>query len=394
MQSRYDAVIVGAGPSGSIAAYEIAAAGYHVLLLEKHAQPGRPLCCAEGVSRAPLESLLTPAKEWICTAIDCIRVTGPNGGSVEVFHEKAGYVLDRKKFDLDLAQRAVRAGAVLECNAIGLELERDEDLFGSIKVLRSSGEISTIKASIFIAADGVESKIARLAGISNLVEINEVESLLQYRVDGVAVASNTIEFFIGNRIAPKGYIWIFPKSDSSANVGLGITVDSNRSGELERRLTYFISERFGRCKIIEKTGGMVPKYQGKATFRSSNLLVVGDAARALDSLSGAGIINAMMSGTYAGQAAVKYLSDPTNDIDRIDDLYPGRFLAAKEEELTLYRKLKNVYDRLDDDDFNDVIRALNDYFRERSPHGIKAGRLLAGLVTTRPRLLRLVRHLV
>src|SRR5574340_1069727 len=106
MQSKYDAIVVGAGPSGSMAAYEIAAAGYSVLLLEKHSAPGIPLCCAEAVSRPALERLITPQKEWIAAEIDAVRVIAATGESVMVRHQGAGYILERTIFDPALANRA------------------------------------------------------------------------------------------------------------------------------------------------------------------------------------------------------------------------------------------------------------------------------------------------
>ena len=175
---------------------------------------------------------------------------------------------------------------------------------------------------------------------------------------------------------------------------MGIISDGRRGDEVGSRLDKFIEKRFPGAKIVLKTAGLTPKYQGECMFRSRNLLMAGDAARALDSLTGAGIVNAMMSGKYAGQAAVEYLSDGVDDPVRLESLYPGRFLEAKADELSLYLKLKNVYMHLNDDDFIDIIKALGEYFKEKRTEGINAGRLLAGLIRTRPRLIRLVKYLL
>lgn len=394
MRSQYDVVVIGAGPAGSMAAYEIASEGHSVLLLEKHKKPGTPHCCAEAVSRLSFEKLIEPRKEWISSSIEKIRLVGPRGRELLIHHPRAGFILDRKKLDYDLANRAVEAGCRLECETIGLELLRHGNLFKYLEVLKQTGDRIRIEASIFIAADGVESKIARLAGMQNLINLDEIESLLQYKLENISVDPETAEFHVGNEIAPKGYLWVFPKSESSANVGLGITVDSNRSDQLESRLNRFIEQRFSGGNIAERVCGLAPKYQGKKMFRMANLLIAGDAARAIDSLSGAGIINAIMSGKYAGMAAAEYISGNIKDIEQIEKLYPGKFLAAKGDELSLYTKLREVYKALDDDDFTDIIEALSKYFGNNSTYGINAGKLLSRLVRTRPRLLRLVRYLV
>jgi len=392
--SMYDAVVIGAGPAGSMAAYEIASAGYSVLMVEKHKRPGLPMCCAEGVGRISFEKIIDPKPEWISSRIDTVRVVAPDGSDVSVAYPGAGYILERPRLDYDLAQRAVAAGCRLECETIGTHVDGNGDRFESIELRRPDGERVMVKAAIFIAADGIESQIARRAGVANAVDIEQVESILEYRVENIDLKVDTIEFFVGNDVAPKGYLWVFPKSPNSANIGLGIISDTKRSEEAGYRLDKFVEKNYPGAVVTHKTAGLTPKYQGKKMFRIRNLLAAGDAARALDSLTGAGIVNAMMSGKYAGAAAAEYLSDGVDGYNKLDNLYPGRFLEVKADELSLYLKLKNVYIRLKDDDFIDIIKALREYFTENSTEGINTGRLLAGLIRTRPRLIRLVKYLL
>jgi len=389
----YDAVVIGAGPAGSMAASEIATAGFKTLLLEKHAKPGIPLCCAEAVTCSPLHSLLEPKKEWIKTEIDYIKICGPDKTEFTLNHPRAGYVLDRKVFDLDLARRAMEAGCQFECNTIGKMLRESNGLFNSLEIENSDGVSDVVEASLFIAADGAESKIARQAGINNLLDLEDIDSLLQYRVDNIAIDPKAIEFHFGQKLAPGGYLWVFPKSESSANVGLGITINGKRSELLKANLDSYIKERYPGARVTETHCGIVPKYQGRDRFRKSNLLVVGDAARELDSLTGAGIINAMKSGRYAGLAAIEYLSGNRKNPESLGPLYPGKFLEEKEKELDIYLKLHNVYLQMTDDDIKNVIAVLNDYFGSRTVYGVNTVKLLATLVRTRPQLLRLVRHI-
>lgn len=393
-QSRYDAVVIGAGPAGSMAALEITNAGHSALLLEKHEVPGTPLCCAEAVSQSSFNSFFEPRPEWISTFIDKIILSAPMSKEVKIFHPRAGYILDRKKFDYDLAMMAKSHGSDLQCKAIGLQLHQKNGIFNSIDILDSSGDIHNIKADIFVAADGVESKIARLAGIDNRLNIEDVESILQYRLENISIDPETIELHVGNKIAPKGYLWVFPKSHNSANVGVGLTADSGRGGLCKGLLDSFINSRFDTYKIAFKSSGMTPKFCGKKMLRKHNLLVTGDAARVLDSLSGAGIINALWSGKYAGLAASKYLSKDVDDIEALEEYYPGRFLKFKGEELAVYKRLRDVFIHLDDDDFANIAKALSEHFKDGIILGIQPAKLLIHIVRTRPRLLRLVRYLI
>jgi digeranylgeranylglycerophospholipid reductase len=394
MPLQYDAVVIGAGPAGSMAAYEMAASGHKTLLLEKHKRPGNPLCCAEGVSRPSFEKIMPARPEWVKASISKIRVVAPSGDMADFFHPGAGYILDRKVFDYDLAKRAEQTGATLQCERIGLKLNRKDNRFHSIDILEAGDKIETVEARAFIAADGVESKIARLAGINNIIDYETIESLRQYRVEDIEIDSEMIEFHVGQKIAPRGYVWIFPKSENSANVGLGVSCALEKGDQTGKYLDNFLRDRFGRYKVVEIFCGLVPRYLGPEMFRKDNLLVVGDAARALDSLSGAGIINALLSGQSAGRAACEYLSGKISDLEDMDELYPGRFLEVKGSELKMYARLREVYDQLKDDEFNDIVITLGDRYRDKEVNGINAIKILTGLITSRPKLIRLVKCLL
>lgn len=395
MQSKYDAVVVGAGPAGSAAAKEIAASGKSVLLLEKHAKPGTPLCCAEAISKPSLEMYLKPEPEWIKTNIEKIKLVSPSGISAEINHPEAGYVLDRKIFDNALAMRAVESGAELVCEAIGLSLKKEGNRFRSIEILIKGGSRQGISADIFIAADGVESKIARLAGIDNLVDDTDVESLLQYRIDRIELDPERLEFYVGNEIAPNGYVWVFPKSAESANIGLGISASQEKGERTAVYLDDFMEKRFGSdVRIVEKHCGLVPRYQGNDKFRVGNLLIAGDAARAVDSLSGAGILNAVMSGMFAGRAAADFLNNGGMSFDDLDRLYPGSFLKEKEDELKMYLRFREVFNKLKDDEFDDIIEYIGVYFGDKPVTSLNAIKFITSMIAKRPKLLRLMKYLV
>ena len=391
---RYDAVVIGAGPSGSMAAFEISRAGFKAALLEKHNRPGVPLCCGEAVSAGAIKKIMDVEPQWISSVINKILVVSPGGKRAAVQHSEAGYVLDRETFDFDLAKRAEAAGADLLTETIGLELKGDKS-FHTVTIVSRDEIKKEIEASIFIAADGIESKIARLAGVPNLLTLREIDSSLQFRVGGISIDPHTIEFHVGREIAPSNYLWIFPKSATVANVGLGLSMAQHKGSQAEVYLKRFLAGRFGQYTILSRHCGLVPRYQGTQVFRKKNLLVVGDAARAIDSLSGAGIAYAMLSGKYAGLASVEYLKGKVGSIEEIDRLYPGQFLDEKKEELQLHNKLRNIYNKLEDDDFDEIVSALGDFFApERKVEGLKAGSILAGLIATRPKLLKYVRHLL
>jgi electron transfer flavoprotein-quinone oxidoreductase len=164
MRLRYDAVVIGAGPAGSSAACEIARAGLSVALLEKHEKPGQPLCCAEAVNRASFENLIKLKSEWVSAFINRAMLVGPDGNSVTAVYPNGGLVLNREKFDYDMVQEAVDSGCDLFCRTIGLNLEKSTDRFRFLDGLQPGKKKFRLEARIFIAADGVESKIGKSVG--------------------------------------------------------------------------------------------------------------------------------------------------------------------------------------------------------------------------------------
>ena len=394
MPSRYDAVVIGAGPAGSTAAYEIASAGFSVLLLEKHARPGLPLSCGEAVSKGAVASLPEMKEEWISAHIKRARLVGPDQNRITVNRKNAGYVLDRPRFDLDLAERAAMAGADLVCNAIGRNLHRQDRLFTAIDVLHESGETSRVTAKIFIAADGVESQIARQAGMANLFKRSDVFAAAQYRVENIDIENDLITFHVGQSMAPGGYVWVFPKSERSANIGIGIAGKALRGGDAMRLLDRFVTTWYPEGKIAARSCGLVPSFQGTGMFRRRNVLAVGDAARAIDSFSGAGIGHALSSGIHAGRAAAAYLSGEIADIEEMDGYYPQRYFDERLEELKLYARLRRAYLHFNDGDFNDIVYTLREYFDGRSADNVHVGTLVVHLIKTRPRLLKLIRYVL
>ena len=127
MVTRYDCdvVVVGAGPGGSMAARYAAEGGMKVILLEKKAEIGAPLRCAEGVAKKWLAEVgITPDPKWIRADMKGAIIRSPSGYTFQLDESKAGsevgYVLERHLFDKHLAELAAKAGKTYPCYGISL----------------------------------------------------------------------------------------------------------------------------------------------------------------------------------------------------------------------------------------------------------------------------------
>lgn len=212
MKSEYDVVIVGAGPAGAYAA-ATAADECDVLLIEKRQEIGSPVRRAEGVSKAALARFFQPQEKWIASRVTRARIFSPDGAAVEVSEEVAGpevgYVLERKIFDMDLAKRAARRGADVVVRTRATGIIREDGFVRGIKV-RRLGESVEIRSKVVIAADGIESQVARWAGINTTLKPYDLESCAQYLMTSVDLLNDCCDFYLGSE-APGSYAWTFPK---------------------------------------------------------------------------------------------------------------------------------------------------------------------------------------
>jgi digeranylgeranylglycerophospholipid reductase len=392
MKDKFDCIVVGAGPAGSMAAKTLALHGVDVLLLEKHPQIGVPLSCAEAISLSGLSKFVEPEPEWISARIHQVLLVSPSNKKLLIHHPYAGFVLDRKIFDKKLAQKASSLGACVKVNscAVGL-LSHNQNGFCGVRVLED-GKEKEYEAKVIIGADGVESWVARWAGMDSSLELGEIESCAQYLLGEVEVESDRMEFYLGNSIAPGGYAWVFPKSDNIANVGLAITPNQTPS-KAKDFLDQFVQKRFSHSKIIESTMGGVPCFDRKMSLVKKNVLLVGDAGRLVDSLSGAGISNALLSGKMAGEIVSQFIKEGGSSHSTLKR-YEEQLLKEKGRELRFYSYCRAIFLKMTDEDFDEVISFLKKYFGDRPVVGIQPIALVKTILQSNRRLLRLLRHLV
>ena len=143
-------------------------------------------------------------------------------------------MLERKVFDRILAEMAGDAGAELLVKARVTTVTKSDDGVVNGVTFRHSGRDYTCKAKTVIAADGIESQVARWAGIDSTHDLRDVDICAQYLVSNIDIIPDHCDFYVGREIAPRGYIWVFPKGKNIANVGVGIGGRHIRKGRQTR----------------------------------------------------------------------------------------------------------------------------------------------------------------
>ncbi len=356
MNDAYDIIVVGAGPAGSTAAFYAAQQGAKVLLLEKDREIGIPVRCGEAVGEKGIRQVVELRPEWIANRIEAVRLIAPDGTRVTVQHEDIGFILDRKRFDYDLAMMAAQQGVNIVTKAYVCGLLRANGAVAGVEV-QHLGNRYQIPARIVIAADGVESRVGRWAGLKTNVRLRDMETCVQMVVSNITLERQFCDFYFSNQMAPGGYIWVFPKNDHLANVGLGISGEYAAHKPPLAYLREFVAWRFPKAAILTMVAGGVPCAPLMEEVVTDGLMLIGDAAHQANPLTGGGIVLSMLASRIAGRVAAEAIKDK--------DVSKKRLSAyAREWEKThgsshrrSYRLKEAVY-KLTDDDLNRTAAAI------------------------------------
>ncbi len=389
----YDVVVIGAGPGGSNAARAAAENGLDVLLIEKRQEIGAPKRCGEGLSVGGIKNLgLAPDPRWAVNEIRGASVYAPDGKRVSVrYPETIGYVLERKIFDKHLAMNAARAGAKVLARTVATGLIMENGFVKGIKY-NSFGEEHEARAKIVVAADGVESKVARWAGINTTNKLMDIDAGFQYEMVVDLEEPDMLELYFGSKIAPRGYVWIFPKGRDVANVGIGI--GGKEQGVAKKYLDAFIDSRpdLKKGSIVEVNAGGIPVGDPVEKLVANGLMIVGDAAHQVNAIHGGGIHEASVAGMIAGQVAAEAIR--RGDLSEAGLMeYERRWREKRGVVLHKIVKLRQAIEKLSDDDLNMLAGKLTGQDLVDFANG-KNFVKLAKLMMRRPRLVSIAKNLL
>lgn len=309
----FDMAVIGGGPAGSMAALTAAERGLSVLMIERDHVIGSPVRCAEGVDDRGLREFFEPRPEWIASEIDAYRIVSPDGTAVTIdTGPSSGYILERAVFDRMIAEKAIEAGARVLTGTEATGMGGFENGTRTIQIL-GHGRPMEIRARVVVAADGVESRTARWAGLATRASLHDMISCAQMTLAGIDFEPRAFRMYFSNRFAPGGYAWLFPKRGKTANVGLGVPGDRLAGRTALSFLEDFVATMFPGASAVSRLVGGTPCTGGIERITADGLMVCGDAAHMLNPLTGGGIINALVSGRFAGETAAKALAKGPTD---------------------------------------------------------------------------------
>ncbi len=325
----FDVAIIGAGPAGTYAAYAAAKRGLGVAVFEEHEKIGEPVHCGECLSLLAAQRLgLELPPEAVSQEMKGIRVVWPNRSHSYI--EEPGFSLEKEKFEWFLGRLGQEAGAAYKMKHRVTALKREAGIWN---ISTTQGEYS---AKIMLDASGV-------AGVSSkLLNLNPAPKTvvgLQYELAPIE-SNGFIDFFLWPRLSPHGYLWIIPKKNDRANVGL-VTNDAPNT---RKYLEQFIDEyglrekkKVGRMAF----GGQIPASGAVKNTYSDGIMLVGDAAGFTSPMFEGGTSLAMTSAKFAVDVAADALKK--GDTSKLS---LARYEALWRAEFPDYKKLVGGKDSL------------------------------------------------
>jgi digeranylgeranylglycerophospholipid reductase len=355
IDSHYDIVIIGAGPAGLNACLhaQLSAHRPSILLVDKTAPWERPMPCAEAVGRLGFTEAITPDPSWIRHNISSAAFHSPDGTAITFTDTNKGYILDRSKMQHDIADRCTEHGAHVRLNTAVKAISPVDGGFRS--VFLSDGR--TAKARVVIDASGPTSGFGKEEPI--VWKAVDLEPAYFAILDNVEIPGDTVHIHVGKSIAPRGYAWVFPGEGGRANVGVLVGSDVRGTVNIRTLLESFIKTRFPQATVVRRFAGSIPCGYHKGPTAIEGIIKTGDAASTVNPVSRAGIVEALMSGGFAGDTALAMLgAQRASDIKKLCREYEKAWYEKRGRRHEKLSKVKNALASVPDADYNAAARSL------------------------------------
>ncbi len=345
----YDVLIIGAGPTGSRAAFNLANLGYKVAVLEKQAQTGHKLCCTGIIGRECFEAYEID-RTCVLQEAKSAKLFAPSGEFIRVNRDETqAYILDRLAFDRSLAKKALTAGAEyhlssqvndISVSANGVDLAVDQQ-----------GAEHKFTGKVAIIASGFASKLPLRLGLGKP----------KYSIAGAQaeVESNRIgetEVYFSHKTAPGFFAWLVPISENRARAGL---FASEKPGAyLQTLLAQLASEgKIADTNPHISYGGISLKPLSR-TY-GERALIIGDAAGQVKPTTGGGIYYGLLCADFATEAIGQAFQ--RNDFSaRQLSHYEKLWKAKLGKELRIDYFARKLYNSLSDRRINNIFNIVRD----------------------------------
>jgi len=336
--------VIGAGPAGLTAAYELAKAGEKVTVFEEHKEIGKPVQCT-GIVTNKLSDIVKLEKNIILNRIKTARIISKHN---DIDLPVNDIVIDRCAFDRMLSERAESVGAKIE-------LGKKTDSMPEGTVIGADGPNSLVRKHM-----NPHLKTRYLIG-------------KQATVNG-EFESDVFQVYLGST-APGFFGWIVPENETTARMGLAAT---KNTAELFKAFTK-------NQNIISTQAGLIPIYNRRMKTQMNQAYLIGDAATQVKATTGGGLIPGISAAKLCAKSILQ-----NQDYERLWKTSIGK-------ELDIHYHIRRALNKMTDHDLDRLIHLLDEdkvkqLFHEHDRDNSKA--LTSKLLIKQPRLLSFIPKLL
>ncbi len=368
----YDLVIVGGGPAGTSAAYSASKNGIKVAVIEKE----------ESIA----ETVRTSGVTWIQNIKefgipdDCFNpiknfsFCSPNNEVTISDEIPKAAVLDVRKTYRWLAQQAKDQGTdIFVKTTINNAIKNDDGDIVGVAGTSPEGPVEFF-GKVIIDASGFPSVVCK--SMNFVSQWKRFGAGAEYEVEAENVDKDTWWLMVGQKYSPAGYAWIFPISEKTVRIGVGVgkpesNVDpTERLKELIKNKTGPI-KKLGKITPIEFHYGLIPNdgLARKTVF--NNLILVGDSAGQANPLVLEGIRYAIKFGRVAGDIASKAIKNGKTDVKSLEP-YENYWKKEIQSKINSAAKVQDRWIRLSDEEWDKELDIINELRPEEFLDFIKA----------------------
>ena len=312
----WDAIVIGAGPAGSMAACHLARAGARVLLVERKAFP-RPKVCGGCLNAHALAALDRAGVGDLVRALGARPITAVtlrHGSRAATIPLPAGLAVTRDALDAALAGAAVRSGAVFAPETTALVQEEGvsaaHEGWRQVTLQPRHGTTTTVRGRIVLAADGLSHGSLRdCASMRSLLAPHARVGLGSLVPAGaVETSAGTITMAVGRH----GYVGAVQVERGRINVAAALDpgflkAHAHASGAVASILSG-AGVRFDRRLESSEWSGTIPLTRRLPVPAARRLFVLGDAAGYVEPFTGEGMAWAFAAAESVAPLALRAIA--------------------------------------------------------------------------------------